>query len=67
MKTEDAIRHAGGTVKALAEILEITPSAISQWGETVPEPRVWQLKVLRPTWFTEPAANSPRHRTEKAA
>lgn len=55
MKTEDAIEHAG-SAKALAELLGITPSAISQWGEEVPQPRVWQLMVLRPQWF--PATES---------
>lgn len=55
MKTAEAIKHAGST-KSLAELLEITPSAISQWGEDMPQPRVWQLKVLRPEWFTQPEA-----------
>lgn len=51
MKTADAIKHAGSP-KALATLLEITPSAISQWGEEVPKPREWQLRVIRPEWFT---------------
>lgn len=50
MKTQDAIDLAGGAT-ALAELLEITPSAVSQWGDDVPQPRVWQLKVLKPAWF----------------
>jgi hypothetical protein len=63
MKTEDAIRHAGGTVKALAELLKITPSAVPQWGDEVPEPRIWQLRVIRPAWFIEPpAANAPKQK-----
>lgn len=57
MKTEQAIKQAGGA-KQLAELLGITPSAISQWGEDVPESRVWQLRVLRPVWFA-PVANEP--------
>lgn len=58
MDTQQAIRLAGGAT-ALAELLDITPSAISQWDESVPEARVWQLKVLKPEWFekkTEQAA-----------
>lgn len=35
----------------LAKILEVTPSAISQWGEDVPQAREWQLRVIRPEWF----------------
>jgi hypothetical protein len=51
MKTEEAVRRAG-SVKALADLLGITSGAISQWGEDLPEARVWQLRVLRPEWFT---------------
>lgn len=50
MKTQDAIDRMG-SAKALADLLGITPSAISQWGENVPETRIWQLRVLRPEWF----------------
>jgi hypothetical protein len=50
MKTEEAVRRAG-SVKALADLLGITSGAISQWGEDLPEARVWQLRVLRPEWF----------------
>lgn len=50
MKTLDAIRLAGSQVK-LAELLGITQPAIAQWGEDVPDARVWQLKVLKPEWF----------------
>lgn len=50
MKTDQAIELAGGT-SALASLLEITPSAVSQWGDNVPQTRVWQLKVVRPEWF----------------
>ncbi len=56
MKTQDAIRLVGGKPKDLADLLDITPSAISQWGEEVPGAREWQLKVLRPEWFTKPSA-----------
>ena len=36
---------------ALAEILGVSQSAVSQWGEDIPVLRVFQLKVLRPQWF----------------
>lgn len=64
MKTEHAIDKAG-SAKALAELLDITPSAISQWPDDVPDARVWQLKVLRPAWFKE-ESNKGRPSTEKA-
>lgn len=68
MKTQAAIELAG-SAKALAELLEITPSAISQWGDDIPQPRVWQLRCLRPAWFEQRSpTNHPSQRaTDKAA
>lgn len=53
MKTSQAITQAGSAA-ALAKMLGITQSAISQWGENVPQPRVWQLQVMKPSWFRKP-------------
>lgn len=50
MKTQQAIDLAGST-KGVAVLLGITSGAVSQWGESVPDNRVWQLRVLRPNWF----------------
>ena len=50
MKTQEAIDRMG-SIKALADLLGITPPAVYQWGESVPETRIWQLRVLRPEWF----------------
>jgi predicted transcriptional regulator len=50
MKKQDAIAKAG-SVQALAELLQISRPAISQWGETLPQARIWQLMALRPEWF----------------
>lgn len=62
MKKQDAVDKAGG-VNALAEVFGISPSAVSQWTDELPEGRVWQLRVIRPTWFTDgpvvPAAPAP--------
>lgn len=55
MKTKDAIQLEGSQA-ALAKLLGISPSAISQWGENIPDTRIWQLKVLRAAWFKN---NSP--------
>ena len=49
MTKAQAITLAGSQAK-LAALLEINSAAISQW-ETIPEQRIWQLKVLRPGWF----------------
>jgi DNA-binding transcriptional regulator YdaS (Cro superfamily) len=49
MTKEQAIALAGSQAK-LAALLNISDAAISQW-ETIPEKRIWQLKVLRPGWF----------------
>ena len=51
MTKEQAIKLAGSQVE-LALMLGISQAAVSQWGGKVPEMRVWQLKVLKPEWFT---------------
>lgn len=66
MKTERAIELAGGP-KALAELLEITPSAVSQWGEDVPQAREWQLKVVRPEWFGLQPCNGAKNGSKPKA
>ena len=48
------IQLAGGQ-SALAQLLGISQAAISQWGETVPQSRIWQLKVIKPEWFAQEA------------
>lgn len=54
MNKQTALTLAGGAAR-LAELLGITTGAVSQWGDVVPESRVWQLKVQRPEWFAEQA------------
>jgi DNA-binding XRE family transcriptional regulator len=51
MTKAQAIEKAG-TATALARLLGITRQAIYQWGDELPIQRYWQLKVLRPEWFT---------------
>lgn len=63
MKTQQAIQLAG-SAKTLAEMLGITGGAISQWGEEVPDARVWQLRVLKPEWFQ---AEKPKAKRKQAA
>lgn len=43
------IRMAGSQQK-LANLLGISQAAVAQW-ESVPQARIWQLKLLRPDWF----------------
>jgi hypothetical protein len=51
MDKSQAIEKAGNAT-ALARLLGITRQAIYQWGDELPIQRYWQLKVLRPEWFT---------------
>jgi DNA-binding XRE family transcriptional regulator len=44
-----AIQLAGSQAK-LAKLLGITRGAVWLW-ETIPQARIWQLKLLRPEWF----------------
>jgi tRNA U34 5-methylaminomethyl-2-thiouridine-forming methyltransferase MnmC len=50
MDTKTAISLAGSATE-LAKLLGVTRQAISQWGENLPQQRIWQLQVLRPKWF----------------
>jgi hypothetical protein len=50
MKTKEAIEKAG-SVKALAELLQIKQAAVYQWSEMVPHRRVLELRLLKPEWF----------------
>lgn len=59
MKTEKAIRLAG-SAKELADLFGITPSAVSQWGDEIPEGREWQLRVIKPEWFRAPPTPATR-------
>lgn len=45
MKTKDAIAEFE-TAHALAAALGITPSAVSQWGDEVPQLRAYQIREL---------------------
>lgn len=50
MKTKDAIELAGSAA-ALSRLLNITQSAVSQWGEFVPSLQAYRLKEIKPKWF----------------
>ena len=50
MKSKQAIKLAGSVIK-LATLLGISRMAVYQWGEDVPQARLWQLKVIKPEWF----------------
>jgi len=40
-----------GSQSELAKLLGISQAAVSQWTE-VPQQRIWQLQLLRPSWFS---------------
>ena len=45
MIMNEAIQHFGSK-KKLAEALGIRPSAVTQWGESIPVGRQYQLQVI---------------------
>ncbi|WP_312288824.1 Cro/CI family transcriptional regulator [Stutzerimonas nitrititolerans] len=45
MKTQDVADYFGSK-KKLADALGIRPSAVTMWGETIPESRQYQIQVL---------------------
>ncbi|MAX33695.1 MAG: Cro/Cl family transcriptional regulator [Halomonadaceae bacterium] len=46
MKTADAIQYFGGKKKDLAKALGLSPSAITQWGDSVPPLRQYELERI---------------------
>lgn len=50
MDKQKLIFLAGSQVE-LAKLLGISQAAVSQW-KKVPQARIWQLQVLKPSWFT---------------
>lgn len=66
MLKSDAIKRAAeesgataGGVSRLAEIFEITRSAVSQWPDgPLPQPRIYELMAKRPAWFATSAAEA---------
>ena len=57
MKTQTAIKLAGGTMEALGACFKppISKQAVQKWGERIPPLRVYQLKERRPKWFVKAA------------
>jgi DNA-binding transcriptional regulator YdaS (Cro superfamily) len=50
MTKQKAIAYAGSQSE-LAKILGITRGAVAQWKD-IPKARIWQLQVLKPSWFS---------------
>ncbi|WP_406568202.1 Cro/CI family transcriptional regulator [Aeromonas caviae] len=62
MKTESAVKHFGSKA-ALADALGIKRSAVSQWGDTIPQGRAYQIEVLTGGALkADPAAKSGQQR-----
>ena len=60
MKTADAVK-AFGSVRELAEALEVSVQAVYAWGDEVPTPRDFQIEVLtRGRLRAQPAVRSAR-------
>lgn len=51
MDTDKAIQLAG-SIRELAAVLGLTTQAIYAWGPTVPKLRMYELRELRPQWFS---------------
>ena len=47
MTKQEAIDLFDGSIRKLAEALGITEQAVSQWGDEVPELRVYQIRELK--------------------
>jgi transcriptional regulator with XRE-family HTH domain len=49
------IDEMGGTYD-VAEKLDVTPQAVSQWRYGIPKPRLQTIKLMRPDLFEQAAA-----------
>ena len=57
MTTQDALAMFDNSYRKLAEALGITEQAVRQWGDTVPELRVYQIKCV--TDLIAPVGQAP--------
>lgn len=62
MKTELAVDYFG-TKAAIADALGIKRSAVSQWGETIPKGRAYQIEVLTGGKLKAGAHSTPQQST----
>jgi DNA-binding transcriptional regulator YdaS (Cro superfamily) len=46
MKKDDVIAHFGGNQVTTAKALGITKSAVSQWGDVIPEGMAYKIQVI---------------------
>ena len=46
MTRTQALAYFGGTHEALAQALKISRPAVTQWGETIPEVRQYQIRAI---------------------
>jgi len=46
VKKTDVIAHFGSVVNAAKALGDISPQAISQWPETIPQGRAYQIEIL---------------------
>jgi predicted transcriptional regulator len=49
--TKEQLIKLAGSQRELSKILGISQPAVSAW-KKVPQARIWQLKVIRPEWFS---------------
>lgn len=62
MKTELAVDYFG-TKAAIADALGIKRSAVSQWGETIPKGRAYQIEVLTDGKLKADSCSTPQQST----
>lgn len=46
MTTDEVVKHFGNSKSAVAAALNISPSAVSQWGEQPPEKQQFRLEKI---------------------
>jgi len=64
MLTKDQAIELAGSQAKLAKLLGISRGAVWLW-ETIPQSRIWQLKVVKPEWFKKQSDKKSSKRSQK--
>ncbi len=67
MKKDDVIAHFGGNQVTTAKALGITKSAVSQWGDIIPEGMAYKIQVITAGILRVDPAAYAKHETPPEA
>ena len=57
MKVDELLQRSHCNLSEIARLLKVTAPAAYKWGDKVPPLRLYQLKEMKPEWFTDDRLN----------